>query len=283
MPEDAKNHQNKQKRFIYAGCDLGICTAKVVITENKNILACEVVPYKSFPHKAAEAAMEGALRRAGVSGDEIIPCLSTGFGHKAVRFADWSAPDITCIIRGLRVLNPQVRTVIDVGGHSLIASNIDHNGNLIETAVIEECAAGKGLFIEVMVKALEFTMDELVASSLASENPVRITNTCVVFAESEVISFINEGYSRFDVLAGAILSVAGKIASVAGRIDILPEVAMTGGVAKNAVVAREVERQLGLKFADLGGVDPQIVAAFGAALLAEESDLAGTKPGMYRR
>jgi len=48
-------------------------------------------------------------------------------------------------------------------------------------------------------------------------------------------------------------------------------------------VAREVERQLGLKFTDLGGVDPQIVAAFGAALLAEESDLAGTKPGMDRR
>jgi predicted CoA-substrate-specific enzyme activase len=283
MPEDAKKQQNKQKRLIYAGCDLGICTAKVVITENKNILACEVVPYKSFPHKAAVAAMDGALRRAGVSGDGVIPCMSTGFGHKAVRFADRTAPNVTCLLRGLRVLNPQVRTVIDVGGHSLIASSIGRNGDLLETAVVEDCAAGKGLFIEVMVKALEFTMEELAACVLASENPTRITNTCVVLAESEVISFVNEGYSRFDVLAGAVLSVAGKIASVAGRIDILPEVAMTGGVAKNAVVAREVERHLGLKFADLGGVDPQIVAAFGAALLAEESDLAGTKPGMYRR
>ena len=283
MPEDAKKQQNKQKRLIYAGCDLGICTAKVVITENKNILACEVVPYKSFPHKAAVAAMDGALRRAGVSGDGVIPCMSTGFGHKAVRFADRTAPNVTCLLRGLRVLNPQVRTVIDVGGHSLIASNIGWNGDLLETAIVEDCAAGKGLFIEVMVKALEFTMEELAACVLASENPTRITNTCVVLAESEVISFINEGYSRYDVLAGTVLSVAAKIASVSRRIDILPEVAMTGGVAKNAVVAREVEKHLGLKFADLGGVDPQIVAAFGAALLAEESDLAGTKPGMYRR
>jgi len=60
MPGDEK----KQQRFIYAGCDLGVCTAKVVITENRNILACEILPYKSFPHKAAAAAMEGALRRA---------------------------------------------------------------------------------------------------------------------------------------------------------------------------------------------------------------------------
>ena len=282
MPEDAKKQQNKQKRLIYAGCDLGICTAKVVITENKNILAYEVVPYKSFPHKAAVAAMEGALQRAGISGDGVIPCMSTGFGHKAVRFADRTAPNITCLLRRLRVLNPQVRTVIDVGGHTLIASNIGENGDLLETAVVEDCAAGKGLFIEVMVEALEFTMEELVTCVLASENPIRTTNTCVVLAESEVISSINEGYSRFDVLAGAVLSVAGKIASVARRIDILPEVAMTGGVAKNAVVAREVEKHLGLKFADLGGVDPQIVAAFGAALLAEESDLVGAKPGMDR-
>lgn len=279
MSSDAK----KQQRFIYAGCDLGICSAKVVITENRTILASEIVSYKSFPQKAAAAAMEGALRRAGVSGDGVVPCLSTGFGHKAVRFADRTAPDITCLLRGLTVLNPQVRTVIDVGGHTLIASNIGQNGDMLETAVVDVCTAATGLFIEVMAKALEFPMEELAAGSLASENPIRITNTCVVFAESEVISSINEGHSRFDVFAGIALAVADKIASVARRIDILPEVAMTGGVAKNAVVTREVERQLGLKFADLGGVDPQIVAAFGAALLAEESDLAGTKPGVDRR
>ena len=279
MSGDAK----KQQRFIYAGCDLGVCSAKVVITDNRTILASEIVSYKSFPHKAAAAAMEGALRRAGVSGDGVIPCLSTGFGYKAVRFADRSAPDITCLLRGLRVLNPQVRTVIDVGGHTLLAANIGQNGDLLETAIVDPCAAATGLFIEVMAKALEFTMEELAAGSLASENPIRITNTCVVFAESEVISFINEGHSRFDVFAGIALAVAAKISGEARRIDILPEVAMTGGVAKNAVVAREVERQLGLKFADLGGVDPQIVAAFGAALLAEESDLAGTKPWMDRR
>jgi predicted CoA-substrate-specific enzyme activase len=279
MSDDAR----KQQRFLYAGCDLGIRTAKVVITENRNILACEVVPYKSFPHDAAAEAMEGALRKAGVSGDGVVACLSTGFGHKAVRFTDRTAPHITCLLRGLRELNPQVRTVIDVGGHTLIAYNIDENGDLLEKAIVEDCAAGEGLFIEVMAKALEFTMEELAAGSLASANPIRITNTCVVFAESEAITFINEGNSRFDVLAGIVLSVAAKIASVARRIDILSEVAMTGGVAKNAAVTREVERQLGLKFADLGGVDPQIVAAFGAALLAEENDLAGTKPGMKTR
>jgi len=272
----------KQRRSLYAGCDLGICSAKIVITDNGTILASEVVPYKSFPHKAAAAAMGGALHKAGLSVDGGVPCLATGFGDKAVRFADGTAPNITCLLRGLRALNPQVRTVIDVGGHTLRVTNTTSNGEVRHIAFIEDCAAATGLFIEAMAKVLEFSMEEMAAASLASENSVRITNTCVVFAESEVISLINEGHSRFDVFAGVALAVAAKIASVARRIDIIPEVAMTGGVARNAVVKREVERHLGLRFADLGGVDPQIVCAFGAALLAGECDLAGTQAGRDR-
>jgi predicted CoA-substrate-specific enzyme activase len=278
MPGDVR----KQRRSVYAGCDLGICTAKVVITDNGTILASEVVPYKSFPHKAAAAAMEGALHKAGLSVDGGVPCLATGFGDKAVRFADGTASNITCLLRGLRALNPQVRTVIDVGGHTLRVTSTTSNGEVRHTAFIEDCAAATGLFIEAMAKVLEFSMEEMAAASLASENSVRITNTCVVFAESEVISLINEGHSRFDVFAGVALAVAAKIASVARRIDIIPEVAMVGGVARNTMVKREVERHLGLRFADLGGVDPQIVCAFGAALLAGECDLAGTQAGRDR-
>jgi predicted CoA-substrate-specific enzyme activase len=269
----------KQQRSLYAGCDLGICSAKVVITDNGTILASETVPYKCFPHQAAEAAMEGALRKFGISADGAVPCLATGFGDKAVHFADGIAPNINCLLRGLRALNPKVRTVIDVGGHTLRVSNTTNDGKLYYTAFIEDCAAATGLFIETIAKVLEFPVEQLSAASLASENPIRITNTCVVFAESEVISRINEGRSRYDVFAGVTLAVVAKIASVARRIDLIPEVAMTGGVVKNAAVKREVESHLGLRFADLGGVDPQIVAAFGAALLAEEGYLAGTKEG----
>ena len=142
----------ERERSVYAGCDLGICAAKVVITDNGTILASETVPYKSFPHQAADAAMEGALRTAGVSADAVVRCLATGFGDKAVRFADGIVPHVTCLLRGVRALNPQVRTVIDVGGHTLIAHNMDQDGELYESAFIEECAAATGMFFEVMAR-----------------------------------------------------------------------------------------------------------------------------------
>lgn len=275
MPSDAKI----QQRSIYAGCDLGICSAKVVIVSDGAIFSSETVPYKNLPHKASEAAMAGALRRAGLPPDTVVPCLATGFGDKAVRFADGAAPNINCLLRGLRALNPQVRTVIDVGGHTLRVSNTTDDGELHHTAFIEECAAATGMFIETIARVLEFPVEQLSSASLTSEHPMPITNTCVVFAESEVVSYINEGYSRYDVFAGVVMGVVAKISSVARRIDLIPEVAMVGGVARNAVVRNEVERHLGLRFADLGGVDPQVVAAFGAALLAGEGRLAVTKEG----
>jgi len=47
-------------------------------------------------------------------------------------------------------------------------------------------------------------------------------------------------------------------------------VAIAGGVAKNRLVMAVLERNLGLRFADLRGVDPQVLAAYGAALMARE-------------
>ncbi len=264
--------------MIYAGCDLGVSTAKVVLTENRTILTGEIVSYKNFPHKAAEAAMEGALRTAGLSVDGIDACLATGFGGEAVSFADQAAPGPTCLLRGLREINPEIKTVLDVGGHTVMASNIDRNWELFGPAFIEECVSGTGLFIEMMANALEVPLEEMASGALSSDNPVRMTNTCVVLVESEVISCINEGHSRFDVFAGVAQAVASKITSLTGRVKIIPEVAMTGGVAKNAFITGKVEKHFGIKFADLGGVDPQTVAAYGAALLAAEGEVTWSKP-----
>ncbi len=112
-------------------------------------------------------------------------------------------------------------------------------------------------------------MTWLAGASLPGRTPF-IDNQCPVFAESEAISLINEGYDRYDVFAGVTSAVANKIAGLVRRLGVMEEVAMVGGVAKNRLVMAILEKNLGLRFADLGGVDPQVVAAYGAALLARE-------------
>ena len=256
---------------IFAGCDLGILSAKVAIIKGSDILAFEILPYKNHPKQAAIEVMDRTLAKAGLSAEQIDYCLSTGFGKRAVPYADGIMPATLCLHRAIRELNPKVRTVVDVGGHSFTAFNIDNNGKVSESAITDKCAAGTGRFIEVMAEALEMSVEELSRVSLASNNPLRVTNQCVIFAESDVISHVHDGNDPVDIFAGIASAVAAKIAGLVRRISVNEEVAMTGGVAKNCIVVRDFEKELGVKLANLAGIDPQLIGAYGSALMAEES------------
>ena len=245
--------------MIYAGCDLGTIAAKVVVIENGSILAYGTLAYKNLPRQAAVAVMESVLSRADLSTEQIDYCMATGFGKKAIPYANGDVPEVICLNRAIRRLNPEVRTVIDVGGQSIRAFNIGSTGKITDSTANEKCAAGTGKFIEVMAKALELPLDELGDLPLRAKNPVSITSQCGVFAESEVITYVNEGKDRADIVAGISRSVAGKTASLVRRISLDEQVVMVGGVAKNSGVVRYVEEELGLKLAKLE-IDPQLVA-----------------------
>jgi predicted CoA-substrate-specific enzyme activase len=140
---------------------------------------------------------------------------------------------------------------------------------VIDSTVNEKCAAGTGRFIEVITKALELPLEEVGALCFESKDPVAITSQCGVFAESEVITYVNEGRDRADIVAGIARSVAAKVSSLVRRITLEQEVAMVGGVALNAGVKKYVEEELGVKLVDLEA-DPRLYGALGAALVARE-------------
>jgi len=179
-------------------------------------------------------------------------------------------PDTVCLQRAVRRLNPNVRTVVNVGGHSFTVFHIDDRGGLGESPVTDMCTAGMGMLLEVISTALEVPLDNMTWGSSSLGKPLFIDNQCPIFAESEAVSLINEGYDRCDVLAGVASAVANKIAGLVRRLGVMEEVAIVGGVAKNRLVMANLEKNLKLRFADLGGFDPQVVAAYGAALLARE-------------
>jgi predicted CoA-substrate-specific enzyme activase len=255
--------------LIYAGCDLGTISAKAVIIENGNILAAQILPYSNLPKQAAIEVMEKAVQESGLTKDRIAVCLSTGFGKKAVSFADKDIPELVCLSRALRKLDQEIRTIIDAGGSSIKAFNMDSAGKVTSSAANEKCAAGTGKFLEVMAQALEMPIEELSVAALESVNPLPITSQCGVFAESEVITHVNEGNDRLDIFAGISLSVAAKVAAVVRRIAPDQPVAIVGGLAKNPIVVRDLEKELGISFVPYN-LDPRAIAAYGAALVAEE-------------
>lgn len=264
--------------MIYAGFDLGTVTAKVVITEEDSILASETVAYRTLPRQAAVEIFEKSLANAGLSRDQVDYCIATGFGRKVVSFSDGDVSEMAALNRAVRLLNPDVKTVIDAGGQSIKAFNIGPKGRIINSTSNEKCAAGTGKFMDVMAKALEMPLEQLSESALSAPNAVPITSQCGVFAESEVITYVNDGKERVDIFAGISRSVASKISSLVRRIDVLEPLTIVGGVAKSAVVLRDIQDDLKVSVTPLE-IDIQLAGAYGASLVARERHRAKQQAG----
>lgn len=255
--------------MIVAGCDVGSQTTKAVIMKNESIASHDIVGTGFEPGLAAKNAIDGALSKAKLQSDDIERCISTGSGRKNVPFADNNKSEFLCLAKGAYWFIPSVKTVIDVGEHASRCISLGEGGRVLDYSRNVKCAAGSGSFFEVLAQALELKLEDLGPLSQQSEAPVEINSQCTVFAESEVIAFLNEGEDKTDIIAGINKSIASRIAGLLRRVGINEDIVMTGGVAKNVGVIKDLEEFLGVEV-KTAPTDPRIVGAVGAALLAEK-------------
>ncbi len=256
--------------MFVAGCDVGSLTAKAVIMEEDQIVAQAVMRVKTNPGQSAEAVMKAALAQAGISMDDIRFTVGTGYGKAQIPFARRTESEISCHAKGARWKNPSARTVIDIGGQDAKAIRMDADGKVVRYIYNDKCASGTGRFLEVMAEAMEVGLDDMGELGKGSDQKISISNQCVIFAETEVVSLINEGREIPDIVNGLHHAMAGRVASLARSIGVEEVVVMTGGVAKNSGLFQALADHLALTMQHLDGLDPQINGAVGAALLARE-------------
>jgi len=205
-------------RMITAGIDIGIKTTKVVILNDNKILAQSLVLTGWEPQQAGENALAAALADAGLTRDAIERIVATGAARQAFSFAQHNVTEITADARALAFLHPQVRTVIDVGAEEARALKCADDGRVVDFAVNEKCAAGAGVFIETMARALEVSLDEMGALSLQATGTATLNSQCTVFAESEVVSLIHAQTPTAEIVRAVHNVIAGRVASLARRV-----------------------------------------------------------------
>jgi predicted CoA-substrate-specific enzyme activase len=272
--EKTSNHDPPGKFFriaggiklITAGIDVGSNTTKVVILKNGEWLGDALVPTGADNRGSAEKALAQAIKAAGIKRTEIAHCVATGYGRINIPFAGRKITEISCHGRGAYAVFPGTRTVIDIGGQDSKVIRVDASGRVVDFIMNDKCAAGTGRFLEVMARALEITLPEMAAIANKSKNPVTISNTCTVFAESEVISYLAQGLPKEDIIRGLHEAIVDRIESMALRLGVEPEVTMTGGVALNAAILDSLRKRL--KQTLLLPSQPQLIGAYGAALTA---------------
>lgn len=255
--------------MFVAGCDVGSLSAKAVIMKNGDIVASHIIYSKPEPEESAQTVMEKVLEKAGLSLTDIGYCVGTGYGREAIPFANSTESEIVCHGKGAKWCMPSVYMAIDIGGQDAKAIRMDDDGNVTRYVYNDRCASGTGRFIEVMAAAMDVPLDKMGELSAQSKNPISLSNQCVVFAETEIISLINAGRPLPDIVHGLHNALANRVGAMARGIEIQKDVTMTGGVAKNSGMVAALEAAIGVEFVK-SKIDPQIMGALGAALLAGE-------------
>ncbi len=256
--------------MITAGCDVGSLTAKAVIMQDGKITGTGIIKAKASPEESGQKVMAIALRQAGLKLEDINYAITTGYGKDQITFANSSQSEIACHAKGAWWCKPSTRTVIDIGGQDAKAIRVDDKGKVVNYRYNDKCATGTGRFLEVMAKALEIELDQMGSIGEKSTKKLNLSNQCVIFAETEVVSLINEGEATADIVQGLNRSLTGRVAALAKSIGTEDEVVFTGGVAKNLGVFKALENSLKVTLLSPDGQDPQIMGALGAALFAQE-------------
>lgn len=256
--------------MIVAGCDVGSLSGEAVIMKDDEILAYQIMRVRPRPEQTAAEAMQAALEQAGLTLDDIDYCVSTGYGRQKIPFSNSSISEISCHGRGAFWADPQVRTVIDIGGQDCKVIKVDHMGYMADFTMNDKCAAGTGRFLEGMAKVLGCELAELGPMGFDGDQPARITKTCTVLSQFDVMCMLADGVSKANMAAGINLAMAERISKMTRKVGLNKKVAMTGGVAKNEGVLRALEEVLGVEVVRLDKADPQIIGALGAALFARE-------------
>jgi len=254
---------------VFVGVDVGSKYTKVVVmNENKEIVSYVVSRTGTDLKQTSEAALEEALKKAGVKREDVKKIVATGFGKIAAPFADDETTQVIAAAKGAYYVRPSTRTVIEVGAEESRAISLDDSGNVKDFALADKCAAGAGSFVDAMVRYLEVTPEEFGRLALQATKSIPMNAQCVIFAESEVVSLLHANVPKAEISRAIHDAIADRVASIARRLEIRDDVLLIGGLANDVGFVDAMRRELERDVYVPEEYPPELVPAIGAALQA---------------
>lgn len=244
------------------GIDSGSVATKGVLFDGNNIIKKIIIPTGWSP-KCASLEVYNKLTK-DIEKSDIKKVIGTGYGRVSMDFVDKKVTEITCHAKGVHFLNNNIKTILDIGGQDSKVINLDNDGNVSNFIMNDKCAAGTGRFLQVTSNLLGTDVGSIDDLAKGAE-PEIISSMCTVFAESEIISLLAKSVSKESIAAGILQSIANRSKSMLSRIDILDEIAFTGGVAKCSVLVNMIEESLNKNI--YIAEDTQIIGALGAGII----------------
>lgn len=255
--------------MIVAGIDCGAKNTKTVIMKGQEVIGKGITITGFDQSLAIEESLKSALENAGLQREDVERIGGTGAGMEDITRAQVKVNEIRSMARAAHFFFPNARTVTDVGAEMGRAAKIDENGNVVDFAINEKCAAGAGAFIEAMARALEVELEDMGEMANSSGATIPMNAQCAIFAESEVVGLIHAKTKKEDISKAIHDAMSSRIVSMIRKIGVNRDIAMIGGVGLNQGFVRAMKKELNVDEIFIPE-DPAFSSAIGAALVAQE-------------
>lgn len=267
----------------YLGIDIGSTTTKyALISEQGQILHKCYVPTQGKPIEVTQRLLH-TLQNAVGKKIKLMAISTTGSGRNVVGdflSADLIIDEITAHARGAVEIDPTVDTIFEIGGQDSKYIMIE-NTHPLDFDMNKVCAAGTGSFLHELANKMKINIvKEFQDIALSSKSPIHLAERCTVFMESDLVSYLQKGGEREDLIAGLCYAIVyNYLNRVVEKRFIGKRVMFLGGPSLNKGIVAAFEKVL--KRGVLVPRHREVMGAFGSALAVMELY---KKQGMeYRR
>ncbi len=193
-----------------------------------------------------------------------FPIVSCGYGRKNCG-GDRAVSELNALAAGVARAAPGTETVLDIGGQDtkLICQR---DGRLSRFFVNDKCAAGCGIFLGNTLRRLNLSFRQIDLSD-GRLPALRLSSSCAVFAQSEIVELTAAGADEDEILRAVIVHILSQAKTLLEKVDC-QEVGLSGGLTRIPGFAAYAGAVLE-KPARLLPRGPYL-AAVGCALLAEK-------------
>ncbi|MDY6959000.1 MAG: methanogenesis marker 15 protein [Halobacteriota archaeon] len=206
----------QKQEGLTAGIDSGSTTTNAVIMLDNEVIGTDWQPTTEVM-KAAEKALSGALKVAGVKRSELEAIGTTGYGRFEIGrhlSADLIQEEISVNSKGAVYLADHQKgesTVLDIGG-------MDNKVITVKDGIPDSftmggiCAGASGRFLEMSARRLGVEIGELgEIALLGNPEKIKMNSYCIVFGIQDLVTSLAAGVSKEDVAAAACYSVAEQV------------------------------------------------------------------------
>ena len=255
--------------MIIAGIDMGIQNTKVVIMRDNAVVGRGKASTGGMDRpEQAKKAYDDALKSAGIDAKDVSKVIATGKGKFDIPFADDTYTETVAAMRAAQYYFPDATGVMSAGADETLAATVGSNRLIGEFVLNQKCCAGLGTFISYLARKLGKTIEQ--AAAVDCPDCGTMNDGCVVFAELDALSMMNDGAAPDEIIATALGAVATRAATVLADLTASPgdRVVLLGGLAKSPAFVAALEKSVGLKL--LIPEDPEFGGAVGAAICGEK-------------